>query len=1158
MIAKIEHRIDKKQNSLWHESMAYSVRLWPKAVSASCLIVGSIQAVIMQCLFLITFLLILSPNLSSAALPTIEALPPITSHLRLPYGVAVGDDEKIYVAESSMNQLHVFSKAGQYQGSINGLVGLASVAVDAIGRIYVGNIRDNGKSNVEVYGADLSLIGMLGMGEGEFRSPIGIAVDSAGLIYVVDGRDSEVKIYNADRSFRSSFGSKGSGNGQFQLPTSIAINEVTSEILIPDFTALTDSARVQVFDFNGVFLRSFITTGVDELGETVAFIRPFGIAVDTLDRIYITDSYQNVVTVYDTYGNHLGKLYDSNRPLRNPLGIAFAPASSRLFVASLNTGSVETFGIDNAYGSIAVSPQLYDFGSITVGHVSTTQRFDIVNNGSGNLTVGTVRLAGADASEFSIISNNCVDKILVSTAGCSIDVRFQPLTAGSKSAFLSILSDDIYASTLDIALNGNAEPPQYKLTVSKDGAGSGVVQAIGINCGTTCTNDYVEGTVVSLSVLPNGDSAFAGWSGGGCTGTASCIVTMSQAATVTATFDISLVAPVAYSVTASAGDNGTISPIGTVTAVKGSTISFSVKADVGSRIVDVFVDGVSVGAIDSYSFTSLGADHTITAKFSATQNLLLSSIEMGEVSVGDEWERVDLNATFVDPIVVVKPASLNDASPAIVRVRNVDAQGFDVRIQEWEYLADKGDTASHAKEQISYIVIERGSYILENGTRVEAGRFDTDASSAFATASFTPAFAVPPIVMSSVVTYNNAVPVISRVGNIGITGFGYKLQEEETNTEPHGVETVSFIAWEPSQGTQNGISFEVGAVADVRSQQTKAIGFSGSYINRPLFIADLQTTNGGAVNLRWSNKSATEINVLLDQEQSLSVLTSINTQQPPVLAPPSIEELGYLLLWSADLRPHRLTVEKMGLGSGQVQALGINCGTDCSEDYRDGAVVTLSATAAEGSAFVGWSGGNCRGIKSCTIALNQAITVTALFNKVHQLTIVKEGLGSGQIEAQGVNCGIDCSEIYKEGTTITLSAVENRGSLFAGWSGGGCSGTDSCVVIMNQATVVTALFNLAPDDDGDGLPDSYERQYAFLNLQDATDADADQDGDGVTNLQEYQMGSDPTKEDTDRDGLSDKYEFDNNLDPTDGRCPSWVCGGLGSWRHAVRRLKGRR
>jgi len=90
-----------------------------------------------------------------------------------------------------------------------------------------------------------------------------------------------------------------------------------------------------------------------------------------------------------------------------------------------------------------------------------------------------------------------------------------------------------------------------------------------------------------------------------------------------------------------------------------------------------------------------------------------------------------------------------------------------------------------------------------------------------------------------------------------------------------------------------------------------------------------------------------------------------------------------------------------------------------------------------------------------------------------------------------------------------------------------------------------------PDDDNDGLPDTYEDQYAFLNPLIASDAALDRDKDGLTNLQEYIAGSDPTKKDTDRDGLSDKYELDNSLDPTDGFCPSWACGGLGGWRHAI-------
>ncbi len=94
-----------------------------------------------------------------------------------------------------------------------------------------------------------------------------------------------------------------------------------------------------------------------------------------------------------------------------------------------------------------------------------------------------------------------------------------------------------------------------------------------------------------------------------------------------------------------------------------------------------------------------------------------------------------------------------------------------------------------------------------------------------------------------------------------------------------------------------------------------------------------------------------------------------------------------------------------------------------------------------------------------------------------------------------------------------------------------------------------------PDDDNDGLPDSYEDSHAFLDPLNGSDAALDQDEDGLTNLQEYSAGSNPTKKDTDRDGLSDRYELDNNLDPTDGICPSWVCGGGKGWRHAILLIK---
>jgi uncharacterized protein (DUF1800 family) len=65
------------------------------------------------------------------------------------------------------------------------------------------------------------------------------------------------------------------------------------------------------------------------------------------------------------------------------------------------------------------------------------------------------------------------------------------------------------------------------------------------------------------------------------------------------------------------------------------------------------------------------------------------------------------------------------------------------------------------------------------------------------------------------------------------------------------------------------------------------------------------------------------------------------------------------------------------------------------------------------------------------------------------------------------------------------------------------------------------------DADGSGIPDWYEMQYGLQPAGPAT-ASANPDGDGLTNLQEFQRGSDPKKADTDGDGLADHLESPEN------------------------------
>jgi len=91
------------------------------------------------------------------------------------------------------------------------------------------------------------------------------------------------------------------------------------------------------------------------------------------------------------------------------------------------------------------------------------------------------------------------------------------------------------------------------------------------------------------------------------------------------------------------------------------------------------------------------------------------------------------------------------------------------------------------------------------------------------------------------------------------------------------------------------------------------------------------------------------------------------------------------------------------------------------------------------------------------------------------LSLTKAGIGAGVVTSNvtGINCGDDCEEEYPENTVLILTATADEGSLFLGWSGGGCTGTNPCEITMNSIKNVNAEFGasyfvVTPVITGDG------------------------------------------------------------------------------------------
>jgi hypothetical protein len=223
------------------------------------------------------------------------------------------------------------------------------------------------------------------------------------------------------------------------------------------------------------------------------------------------------------------------------------PGQSFAFEARLDAPATQTIGaaFRPTQSGPATSPTVfailgrYFTGSIYSDTASGTAELVVIAAASSrldpdnddNLGRSTLALAATAAG-----NNLLIEKV---TLGIDAAAPLGTYTIKPVAADLSAVTDaafndyDMAKTAAFTVIVGQT----LTVVVASSGAGA-VTSSVGaINCPVSCS-DIFPGSTVTLIVTPNADSVFTGWSGGGCTGTGPCVVTVSAATTVTATFQL--------------------------------------------------------------------------------------------------------------------------------------------------------------------------------------------------------------------------------------------------------------------------------------------------------------------------------------------------------------------------------------------------------------------------------------------------------------------------------------------------------------------------------------------------------------------------------------------------------------------------------------------
>jgi Divergent InlB B-repeat domain len=206
------------------------------------------------------------------------------------------------------------------------------------------------------------------------------------------------------------------------------------------------------------------------------------------------------------------------------VNVAFAPTAS----GSLNGNLTATYTTTSNNTPQTQVATLTGTGTGTADTLTVTE----AGTGTGSVTSAPAGITCPSTCSAGFASGTEITLTATPASGSTFTGWGGATCEGTGTCTLTI------SAATSVTANFSAQTSNFALTVSEAGNGTGTVSSspAGIACPETCTANFASGTQVTLSAVASSGSSFAGWSGA-CTGGGSCVVTMTAAESVIATFN---------------------------------------------------------------------------------------------------------------------------------------------------------------------------------------------------------------------------------------------------------------------------------------------------------------------------------------------------------------------------------------------------------------------------------------------------------------------------------------------------------------------------------------------------------------------------------------------------------------------------------------------